>query len=75
MKVDKTYIHPELLKEITEMFFGPYRPEWYNQKGIVDNTDVVIAKRLGVDSGFVAFHTNKISEEHFRKVIEEINKK
>lgn len=55
------------------MFFGPYEPEWKDKNGIVDNSDVTIAKRMNLSSSSVAFHTNKLSEEHRKKVLKQIN--
>lgn len=60
---------------VYEMFFGPYKPEWKNEKGIVDNRDCEIAKRMGIETGVVSAYTEKIASIHFTSVIKAINKK
>ena len=74
MQKETNQISPEILEQIETMFFGPYKPEWKDAKGRVDNSDSAIGKRLNLSSFFVAFHTNKISEAHFKRVIKQINK-
>ena len=52
-----------------EMFFGPYKPEWRDSEGIVDNRDSTIAKRIGVETGAISAYTEKIATVHFTKVL------
>jgi hypothetical protein len=69
------YVSSEKILEIKRMFFGPYKPEWKDENGIVDNTDSTIAKRVNLSHGSVAFHTNKLSEEHYNNFLKQINSK
>ena len=61
---------PKQQKEAYFMFFGPYKQEWKDEKGFVDNTDATIARRLKVSERVVCSFINKIVKEHFRQVIE-----
>lgn len=52
---------------ILEMFWGPYKEEWKDNKGVVDNRDSTIAKRLGLPRNIVeAFISNNV-KTHFEK--------
>lgn len=55
-------------KEIYTMFFGPYLDEWKTKKGIVDNSDPTIAKRLGLSVNAVSAETSKICKDHFKMI-------
>ena len=55
-------------RAIEIMFFGPYIPEWKNEKGIVDNSDPTIAKRIGVEWAAVTTYTAALTRRHFKKV-------
>lgn len=56
----------QLTEEQKEMvirhFKGPFKPEWFDKDGILDNRDKVIAKRLGVGYAQV----EKITREIFK---------
>lgn len=54
---------------IAEMFFGPYKKEWKNLNGIVDNRDSIIAERIGVSISLVCTYTDRISREHMKNVL------
>jgi len=56
-------------KEIHTMFFGPYKKEWKDKKGIVDNTDSTIAKRMKLETSVVANVITRICKAHFKKVL------
>lgn len=55
-------------KEIYTMFFGPYKEEWKDKKGIVDNSDSAIAKRMKLSTFIVNYATAKICKEHFDRI-------
>lgn len=59
----------EQKEQIKTMFFGPYEPEWRDHKGIVDNTDESIAKRLGMAKDTVSSHIVVMLKNHFEAVI------
>lgn len=59
---------------IYRMFFGPYEAEWRDEKGIVDNRDSEIAKRLNLNVMSVSFVTERISREHFENIVKLNNK-
>lgn len=50
------------------MFFGPYKDEWKNKNGIVDNSDTAIGKRLGFEAYLISSYTTKICKDHFEKI-------
>lgn len=41
-------LHLSKKQEVERMYFGPYEPEWYDNKGRVDNGYRVIAQRTGL---------------------------
>lgn len=45
------------------MLLGPFKEEWFNSDGIVDNTDSTIAKRLDLPYSLVALHTCRILKD------------
>lgn len=59
----------EQKKLIKEMFFGPYKSEWKDKSGIVDNRDAVIAKRINVSKNMVCAYITEISMEHYKEVV------
>jgi hypothetical protein len=72
-KPDFERLSSEQKAQIQTMFFGPYLPEW-KINGVVDNSDATIGKRLGISAYMISNYTEKICEEHFKKVIDKINK-
>jgi hypothetical protein len=68
-KTKKQYIlSSKEKKDIYTMLFGPYEDEWYDENGIVDNTDVTIARRLNISRVSVAAYTNRLCHMHFNKI-------
>ncbi len=70
--IDKRKIRPRAinsrlsLKEknnIKRMLLGPFHNDWYDLDGIINNTDLVISKRLDLPFSLVALHTNKILKD------------
>lgn len=59
-------------KKVLRMLFGPYKKEWYNKKGVVENSDRIIAKRLGLNrhavSDFTTSYVNRRAK-YFDKLI------
>ena len=66
-----TILTEEQKAEIHTMFFGPYKPEWRDYDGIIDNRDETIAKRLGINVSLVSSYIARIELKHFRKVMAE----
>lgn len=64
----ETQLSKENIKDIKEMFLGPYKDEWRDKNGIVDNTDVTIARRLKLPFHAVSFHTNRLCHELIKVV-------
>ena len=54
---------------IHQMFFGPFKDEWRDEKGFVDNRDDVIAKRLGVSLKAVSHQIEFQLNSHFSKLV------
>jgi hypothetical protein len=52
---------------VYQMFFGPYREEW-KENGIVENSEKVIAERLGVPFKAVYNEIEKLVNAHFKKI-------
>lgn len=50
------------------MFWGPYRPEWKNRKGLVENGDETIGKRLSIKTVIVSRYTELLCAEHFARI-------
>lgn len=70
-KVEPIKLTKEQTDLIDEMFWGPYKPEWKDKKGRVENGDGIISRRLGVKECNVSTYTDKISQAHFRRIEEE----
>ena len=56
------------MKNICTQFFGPYKNEWRDKNGIVDNSDTKIAKRLGLDTDRVSDYTSLILKNHINNL-------
>lgn len=65
---EKYILSNEEKESIYTMFFGPYIDEWRNEKGIVENSDEIIAKRLSLSVNIVSDYTGIICKNHFKKV-------
>jgi hypothetical protein len=63
------FLTDEDKKNIRRMFFGPYKKEWRDVTGQVDNRDDVIAKRLGLPYDNVKRYTIKIDKLHYQEII------
>lgn len=50
---------------ITAHFFGPFDPSWYDDNGILDNEDKVIAARVGAELSQVRTFTIRLITDHF----------
>lgn len=63
---------PDLTKEdkakIDQMFWGPYKDAWRDEKGLVDNTDETIANRLNLSLSAVKKYTAKSVDKHFKGI-------
>jgi uncharacterized membrane protein YbaN (DUF454 family) len=66
--LEKYSLSEDEKKSIYTMFFGPYIEEWRNEKGIVENSDETIAKRLSLTVSIVSWYTNTICQAHFKKI-------
>lgn len=64
-------LEPSQIETINKMFFGPYLPEWRDEKGIVDNTDLTIAKRLGIHDEDISAYLRIVTEQHFERIYHE----
>lgn len=53
----------EEVEMVRRMLLGPFKEEWYNFDGIVDNADSTISKRLDLPCSLVALCTNKILKD------------
>jgi len=69
IKEDLNVLSREQMDLIEIMFWGPYEPEWYDDKGRVDNRDSEIAKRVGASRSKVSEYTERISRNHFERVL------
>ena len=49
---------------IKQMLLGPFRAEWRDSKGKVDNTDPTIARRTGYSISKIKYVTDEILEDH-----------
>lgn len=56
-------------EDIRGMFFGPYKKEWRDETGRVDNRDDVIAKRLGLPYDNVMRYIITLDKEHYQEII------
>lgn len=64
----RNYFLTEKDKEnIWQMFFGPYKEEWKDSKGIVDNHDITISKRLKMPKDTVCNYITERLNNHFKK--------
>jgi len=61
-------------EDIETMLFGPWEPEWRNEKGIVMNSDREIAERINIKTSAVSGYSTKLMEAHFKRVTTQINK-
>lgn len=60
---------------IVDHFFGNPKEEWFNSKGILENSDPKIAERIGCrDTTMVARYTSALVENHFNNINEKVNK-
>lgn len=61
-------VSKEKVEEIETMFFGPYKDEWRDFNGIVDNTDETIAMRVGLAVGTTSHVISRLCKKHWNKV-------
>lgn len=61
---------PEEKEMIYQMFFGPFKDEWRDRGGLVDNSDIAIANRLNLSLQQVSGYIALILEKHFIRVRE-----
>ena len=62
------FLTREQEEDIYVMFFGPYKPEWKDKKGIVDNSDSAIAKRMKLPVHVVSNSISRICNDHFDEI-------
>jgi hypothetical protein len=67
-------LNPTQKEQIYRMFFGPYLPEWRDKKGIVDNTDETISKRLGISRDMVSYYITTELDKIWLNVIRKSNR-
>lgn len=60
-------------EKVLVMLFGPYKKEWYNKKGVVENSDRIIAKRLGLNRHAVQDFTTDYTKRRAKYFNELIN--
>ena len=63
-KASLTYEDKEIIRT---MFWGPYKEEWKDKEGVVDNSDRAIANRLGMDFRVVGAFTARDTIKHFKQ--------
>lgn len=61
--------------QINTMFFGPYKKEWKDEYGIVNNSDEAIGERLNIPTRVVSRYIYEIVEKKFSKLNRKINKR
>ena len=55
-------------KELVRRYlFGPFKKEWYDEDGVLDNSDRRIAEDLGVPLRCISPLTSKLTEKHFKE--------
>ena len=53
---------------IRRHYFGPYDQSWFDSKGLLNNGDSDISKRIKAPIQAVTRYATKIIEEHFKKI-------
>lgn len=59
MSKERRHLTIEEQRLALRMLMGNYEPEWYDSKGIVDNKDLTIAKRLKVGKSTISNFLNR----------------
>lgn len=59
--------------DIWQMFFGPYKDEWRDANGIVENADSDISKRLNIPKYAVIKYLILACNEYFKELDNERN--
>ncbi len=55
----------EQKEQIEIMFFGPFKEEWKDDDGLVDNSVITIAKRVNGNQSRVNLYINKVANRKF----------
>ena len=68
MKEKSPILTNEQKEMIRRYLFGPFKREWYDKKGILDNRDTTIAEDLNLSLYSVRAYTSKITNKHFNNI-------
>jgi hypothetical protein len=55
-------------EDIEAMLFGPFKPEWRDEKGRIINSDRAIAERINIKISTVSNYSTKLLVDHFKKL-------
>ena len=67
-RIYQNKISKEVKDLVWQMFMGPYLPNWKDKDGIVENSDSIIAKRVGLPRVTVTKLLADRSKEHNKNI-------